>query len=291
MSTGTLSAAFREVFGSGALPSAADLEERLAALVAEARAAWPTLPNLPEEGFVRHLAERAAKIEGSDPLAAVRAADLWLAWATGRGDVAALAAFEATVIPRVRSAMNGARIPADVQEEVLQATRHDLFVDRGGRGPEIRDYLGKGPLVAWVRIMALRAATRSLEKSRREEAGPGPLVEALTALADPALEHVKAAHRGDFAVALGEAIASLSPRERNVLRYELLDGLGEEEIANLYGVHRTTVNRWANRARDALLSRTRRALMRRLDIDASEADSIIRLVRSRVDFSLGRLLK
>lgn len=58
----------------------------------------------------------------------------------------------------------------------------------------------------------------------------------------------------------------------------------------LYGVHRATAARWLADARAALGDAIRGELAGRLRIAASEVDSIVRLVQSRVDMSLDRLL-
>ena len=41
-----------------------------------------------------------------------------------------------------------------------------------------------------------------------------------------------------------DALASLDDRQRDLLRLEILDGLPHQQIAELHGVHRTTVVRW-----------------------------------------------
>ena len=61
-----------------------ELAEALAALLAHARRAWPTL-DVPDHDFVRHVAARCEPA-GSlvDALAALRADDLYLAFACSR---------------------------------------------------------------------------------------------------------------------------------------------------------------------------------------------------------------
>lgn len=50
-----------------------------------------------------------------------------------------------------------------------------------------------------------------------------------------------------------------------------------------YGVHRGTAARWLERCNRTLLDRTRRALVTRLRVARTEVDSILRLVRSRLE--------
>jgi RNA polymerase sigma-70 factor (ECF subfamily) len=69
----------------------------------------------------------------------------------------------------------------------------------------------------------------------------------------------------------------------------ILDGLSIDEIAPMYSVHRATIARWIASAKDTVLDKTRRALMRDLKIGAAEVDSLIRLVQSRIELASGVL--
>jgi len=55
-----------------------------------------------------------------------------------------------------------------------------------------------------------------------------------------------------------------APRERNLLRYQVLDRLGIDHIGALHGVHRVTAARWIAHARRALIEGVRRRLQDRL---------------------------
>jgi hypothetical protein len=71
-------------------------------------------------------------------------------------------------------------------------------------------------------------------------------------------------------VILDEAVAALSPRQRNVLRQQFVHRLTVAQIAHLYGVHRATAVRWLSDARVQLIATTRRALERRLALDPGD---------------------
>jgi RNA polymerase sigma-70 factor, ECF subfamily len=58
----------------------------------------------------------------------------------------------------------------------------------------------------------------------------------------------------------------------------------------LYGVHRATAARWVNAAREELGEAIRAQIAQRLTISVGQVDSIVRLVQSRIDVSLERLL-
>jgi RNA polymerase sigma-70 factor (ECF subfamily) len=78
-------------------------------------------------------------------------------------------------------------------------------------------------------------------------------------------------------------------RDKNVLRYVVLDGLTGEEVARIHRVDRSTISRWLAKARQRLLQGTRRRLIARLRIDRQRFDSLMGLIASRLDVSLGDL--
>jgi hypothetical protein len=93
-----------------------------------------------------------------------------------------------------------------------------------------------------------------------------------------------------FKAAFAAAFSALAPRQRTLLRQQVLDGLTIDELGALYRVHRATAARWLERAREALLSGTRTALERELKVSATECESIMRLAQSQLHVSIRRLL-
>ena len=82
------------------------------------------------------------------------------------------------------------------------------------------------------------------------------------------------------------ALAELLPRDRTLLRQHHLLGLGIGEIGTMYGVHRATAARWIERCTRVLLNATRRTLATHLRVDRTDVDSILRLVRSKLEISI-----
>jgi RNA polymerase sigma-70 factor (ECF subfamily) len=82
----------------------------------------------------------------------------------------------------------------------------------------------------------------------------------------------------------------LPSTDRGILRLHLLERLNIDEIAALHDVHRATAARWLTRIRHHIGEHTREALRARLRLDASELDSLLRAVDSRLDLSLSRIL-
>src|SRR5262249_1646533 len=107
---------------------------------------------------------------------------------------------------------------------------------------------------------------------------------------DPELAYLKRSYRAEFLKAFRDALATLSVRERNVLRQHFLYGLGIDQLAIAYQVHRATAARWIQRACVTLLDSTKRSLRKRLGADHAEIESVMRLVESRLEVSLRRFL-
>ncbi|GAC1523870.1 MAG: hypothetical protein NVS3B10_23550 [Polyangiales bacterium] len=273
-----------------------DLEEALASAAARARAAWKDV-DAGAERFAAFLGGRVAAGE----LDAARVADLWAACACGTGDGRAIAEVEARYFPDVDAALGKMGLSADRIGEVKQGLRRLLFVGdpdvqvetpSGPRGaaPRITEYRGTGDLRAWLRVTAMRAALKLLRKENRETPTDDALLEARAHEDDPELAYMKAAYRASFKVAFQEALESLLPRERTLLKQQIVDGLGIDELGALYQVHRATAARWVQSAREKLLLRTRRTFMLNARITSDECESIMRLVRSQLDMSLQRRL-
>ena len=101
---------------------------------------------------------------------------------------------------------------------------------------------------------------------------------------------MKELYRRAFREAFTAAMGTLDAREKNLLRQHFVDGLTIDEIGPLYEVHRATAARWVSRARERLLDETRREFMKRAKVGPKECESVLRLVRSRLDVTLAHLL-
>lgn len=265
-----------------------DLETALATTIARARSAWSNL-DVSDEMFAVFLGERIEPEE----LETARAADLWAACASSTGDSHAIAAVETRYFPDVDAALRKMGLSEDRVKDVKQGLRHVLFVGdpEADVPPRIHEYRGSGELRAWLRVTAMRAALKLLRKTSRESLTDDALLEARTHEDDPELAYMKAAYRASFKVAFQEALDSLEARERSLLKQQVVDGLGIDELGALYQVHRATAARWVQSAREKLLTRTRRAFMANARISSDECESIMRMVRSQLDVSLHRRLR
>src|SRR4051812_2161391 len=115
-----------------ALPTGYPIERAVAAvtrIVAAGRAAWPELA-----ADERPVAEALASRLRDDPeleLEQLRDADLYLAIALAGGDRAAIAVFEARLVPQIEGALRRLRLPSDAIAELAQGLRADLLVGNG----------------------------------------------------------------------------------------------------------------------------------------------------------------
>jgi RNA polymerase sigma-70 factor (ECF subfamily) len=255
-----------------------------------AAAAWPEIA-VPRDRYAVHLGEhiRAGRVD----TATVNAADLYLACACAAGDRQALAAFEQQFRPEVADLARSWRLPGAQRDDVIQILWHKLLVGDGGP-PRIAGYSGRGKLRNWVRMAASRLL---VDLARRETPGGAqagdPAIE-LASLLEPGsdiqLAVVKAHLVGPVRAAIQQALEELGPRERNLLRYRFVYGLGIEQIAELHGLHRVSASRAITRAREQLIERLRAAIGSRTGLGGDEADSVVRLCWSRLELSLEKIL-
>lgn len=264
------------------------LETVLQELYDRGRAAWRDF-EVTGESFATHLARVACDEELLATLRRTQAEDVYLALAAFEGDDAAIRHICTTHLAEVCKALPRSGSQHSEAELVQLLTAH-LFVASEGRPARIGSYLGLGSLRSWVRVIAVRTTVDQKRKSKPIELlDEEQLARVASVDDDPELSYLKSHYRAAFKTAFHEALAQLSPRQRNLLRYHS-QGLGIDEIGALYGSHRATAARWLAKARDELFRKTRTILTRALGGDRSEFDSVMRLIESHLDTSLQRVL-
>lgn len=270
---------------STALEGVEGLEALLREQLAAGRTAYPSVP-LAAETFVRHLAQHLPEPLTQEALQRLHGADLYLACASAAGERQALLAFEQHILQKVPARLG--RLPDNTVDEVLQVVRERLLLSRGEAPPKIADYSGRGPLLAWVRIIASRVVSDLASQDGRQGLvdEPTEVFARMLAPDDPERELLKEDSRQALAQALRTALAALSERERALLRLHHIHGLTMDRLATMYGESRSGVARRVLQARERLLKLTREELATRLKLDGPELDSLLGLVNSRLDLSL-----
>jgi RNA polymerase sigma-70 factor (ECF subfamily) len=268
------------------------LEALLREHVEAARAAWPTVEVDPI-GFVRHLASRLPKeLTIEQALAAVDEKDLYLAYACLSGNRAALSALDREILSKVGGYIAKIDSSPVFADEVRQELRHKLLADGDGAASKMAAYDGRGPLAAWVRVVAVRAARNLLRGTRQhlplESEGA---LDLLSRAPDPELAFLKERYGPQFKRAFQQALKSLPAKERNLLALYYVEGLKSTAIGAMYGVQAVTVRAWLKATRETLLANTHAALSSKLGLTPSELESVIALVRSQIDLTISRALQ
>jgi RNA polymerase sigma-70 factor (ECF subfamily) len=181
--------------------------------------------------------------------------------------------------------------PAEV-DDIFAALASELFIAPEGGRPRLERYSGTGPLAGWLQVVLTRDALKWLRSHKREvPADDETLLGQMESPAEsPELGLLKSRYSGQMSASFRRAIAALEPRQRNLLRQHYLDELTLADLAALYRVHRATVARWLADAKVALLEKTRDDLCVSAGLERQSAESVMRLVQSRLDLSAGVFL-
>jgi RNA polymerase sigma-70 factor, ECF subfamily len=212
-------------------------------------------------------------------------ADLYLCCACAARNPLALLAYEREHLGVAKTAIARINQNHEFVEETLRELWDKLLFSSDAK---VAAYSGRGPLQAWIRVAAARVAidrcrARKLAWVRRLE-----LKEQLEATGfelDATL--MKARYGETFQKALEQALATLTPQDRNRLRMHVVDRCSIDQIGRAYGVHRATAARWLERARNHVLESVRRALCLQYGpLTDSEFTSIARAMGSELELSL-----
>jgi RNA polymerase sigma-70 factor (ECF subfamily) len=252
-----------------------------------AREAWPDVV----VALPRFAAELRRRVDPLDPdiVASLCTSDLYLAIACFDGDSVAAGHLERDYFVEAEIAARKVRATDDQAAEMRGHLRKILFTAEAERRSGLADFTGRGDLRGYLKVICTRELIRVVNKGKKE-VPIDSMLERLEVERAPELSLLRARHGADIAAAMRAALEALPDRDRALLRYSLVDGWTVEQLGQLYKVHRATAARWVAAARDALGELIRAEVASRLDIDKLEVDSLIALVRSRIDVSLERVL-
>ncbi|MFN0247516.1 MAG: hypothetical protein ACKV2T_11570 [Kofleriaceae bacterium] len=265
-----------------------ELSNRLAAFADRARAAWPQV-EIESSEFLEYVAERIAPDANERVLEELFADDLYLALGCVRRDPNALRSCEQAYARDIERGLDAINVPVSIRDEVWSRLRARIFVATPEAPPAISTFTGRGSLKKWLRVAASRLALNVIREQHRET--PLQDQDLPEAAEDLQLGHLKRTYQSAFKEAFAGAIGDLTPDQRMLLRMHLLDKLTIDDLARLHRVHRTSTARWLRDARDVVAAGTRRRLHAALGVADEELDSIMNIVRSRLDLSLSRLFE
>lgn len=264
-----------------------NLENILQTMVNSAQKAWPTVL-VPVEEYLAFLARRLNQsTEPPENILSWKTEDLYLVCGCLIGIPEAIIAFEKEVFSKIEGQLRSILGSPDQLLDLKQNLLKELFFTDGKEQPKINNYTGRKGLSSWVFVVAIRKAINILRRSQKEF----PLLEQdlsqLEALKeDPELQYLKILYRKEFSAAWQHALASLSCKERNLLRYAVNENLSIDQIGAIYKIHRATAARWLAQIRRKLLQNTRQTIIESLQIGPSEYESIMRLIKSQLYVSI-----
>jgi len=271
------------------------MDPGFARLVAEhhaaAREAVPGV-EVAEEVFRAELVRRLGDDATPEGLAHCKTVDVYLAIAACRGDAPAVARVEEELARELAAAGPRTHATPDQLADARGTVRELLFTDTPDRVAAVRSFAGRGDLRGYLRVIVTRELIKIVQRGRREAPhDDAQLLALLPTGGDPELSLLRAHYRDGVTGCVRDALGKLDARSRALLRYQLVDGLNVDRVGQLYGVHRATAARWIADARDKLGELIRAEVMTQLNVARDEVDSIVRLVQSRVELSLARLVQ
>ena len=246
----------------------------------EARHTWPRLA-LSRAAFEARI---VSVVELASPpparLADLRPVEQYLVQACMQGVPGALGTLEAHAF--------GLLAPVSRQfagilglDELKQRVRDRLLVFEDGGLPRLATFTGLTSLERWVRIMGVRLALDAGRSAQRRESRERSLPDALPQR-DPEFYWMRQLYTENFERILLRSLSSLPPRDRNILRAQIVHGMSLDEMARVWGVHRATIARWLRASRTTLLDTVRAGLQHEAGLSESELDSVMNLIRSGV---------
>lgn len=264
----------------------ANLESSLTQLLVVARGAWAEL-QVPDDAFVAFLG-RCLSEDAAKNLAGLHADDLFLACAYGRGVPGAYEAFEQYCMRHVVIALQRKGIPAPLIADIGQDLRYRVVEMQNPR-PGQKCYSGRGELVGWLCVTALRDARHKLDNKRREQPLTSIAEVILAADEDAEMAFLRKTYKPELTRAFQTAVASLTSEERNLLRYHFIKNMTIDDVGRIYGIHRATAARKINRAREILCERTEANFRAHIAIDTSAYKDLLPLIESQIRIQLATM--
>jgi RNA polymerase sigma-70 factor, ECF subfamily len=264
------------------------LESALEQIVDRAHAKWPNV-KLSDEVFLSRLGARvkeSSSVVGM--LGRLRTSDLFVAWAAEGHDETAIK----SIITHTRKTLEGALAPMNLaaheRDEVLLRLQERVFV---GEKPRIGSFSGTGSIGTWLAAAVVRLAIDAKRAVRPEDELNDELASAVADTSDLELELIRKRYQSEFRDAFHSAFLALTLDERNLVRLTFIDRLSIDALGAMTGLHRSTVARRIAALRDELAKGTRKRLQEKFRLTASDVNSLMRVVVTAFDTSLGGMMR
>lgn len=214
--------------------------------------------------------------------------ELFLISACCAGNAKALAYFRSRYLDPI-SGLRRMKLSSDELEDAKQRAMVKLLVPDAESRIKLQRYGGLGNIGMLVRVVVAREALNALRANKQL----AHTTEANVADAQKYVGPLEALRRAEqeslLKTALGASLKALTPRDQNLIRMHLKDGVTLETLAKIHGVHKTTVVRWLLKARAALFTELQKSLRETTGMGASEVRNFALSINSRMNLSLSRL--
>lgn len=179
-------------------------------------------------------------------------------------------------------------------DDIQQSLFEFLFVGKQDLAPKIEKYTGTGPLRSWLKVTAARHCI-DMTRTRAHASRDTPVEDDLIAVmldgeASFELQFLKEKYRSEFKRSATAAIGDLDAEQRVLLRQSFIERQSIDALSKVHGLHRATIARRLQRAKNTLFSLTKKHMMENLEIDQDEFTSIFNMIQSNLDISIRRLL-
>jgi RNA polymerase sigma-70 factor (ECF subfamily) len=262
-------------------------EEVVRRMYADGQHRWPSI-ELDFGSFRRH----CLRIAGTEPTSSIEhhGVELYLCCACAARNPRATLAFERQASQIARAAVGRVNRDPDFVEETLRKLWDKLLYSAD---PKVAEYSARGPLLAWVRVAAVRTAIDEARSTRQAMTRYAELGEWFGAGgAGPESALTRAHYAEAFQGALERALAGLSAQDRNLLRMHVLDRCSIDQIGRAHSVHRATAARWLERARARILKAVRAEVaVEHASLTDSEFLSIAHIMGPELELSLDSALR
>ncbi len=264
------------------MPEDAAAQDALVNALSRAETILANTLELSFERLGRAIAMHLGESEGLEVAASWRLDELYLATCAVDGDTESVKRIESLLGKIAVATLARRGFTQSEIDEVAQALLVKLLVSSERGTAKLALYSGRGDLGGFLRSAVMRAGLNARRHETRHSfyAVAQRLEQVLD---EPELHHLKQAYLSQFREALRTAWDQLEPDKKLALRLQLEDGLTIDELAGLWNVHRATAARRLVAARQALAQGTRQGMQHELQLSDSEVESVMNLIRSRLD--------
>jgi RNA polymerase sigma-70 factor, ECF subfamily len=218
---------------------------------------------------------------------AVNARDLYIVAALMDQQPGAQVAFDQAFLLPTQGAMTRAGLHAQGMADALQIIRERMLLPHDGQPPRILDVVGHGDLGSLFRVIALRTALNLRRTDERLDATneDDAVFEKLISCHNPERMLIKQEARDLLKAAILSAVATLTDRDRTLLRLHFFHKLTIDDLGRMYDVHRATAARWLGKTHAHLDRETRSQLSKRMATNSDHLQSVLELAFSSLHSS------